>query len=97
MDGGIRSRISHDANEVIFPYMNILICQVAMVIIWRNDLKGRVSGLDFRSLRRWYFVVDYLVFGTLHWYFFLSNAGRRSKIAFPSVLFFIGSIQVELT
>ena len=41
--------------------MNRLLYQVTMVMNWRNELEGHASCLGFRSVSRWYFVVDYLV------------------------------------
>ena len=59
--GESRRRPNHYANEVILPCLNCLLCQVVKMIIWRHELEIHVGWPDLLSVRRQYFVVDYLV------------------------------------
>ena len=58
-----------------------------MVIIWRDDLEGHARLLYFQSVRRVYFVVQYLVLWYYTLFLILSNARLQAKIISPSVFF----------
>ena len=65
MGGEILCRTAHYSNEVILPCLNLLLYQVTTVIIWRDKMEGHARLLDFQSVRRGDFVVQYLVI----WYY----------------------------
>ena len=84
---------AHDANEVVLPCLDGLLCQVAMVIIWQHKLECHVGCPYFLPLCRQDLIVKDLVF----WYNpTLAIALRRANIISHSVLFFMVSIQVDI-
>ena len=54
-------RTAHHSNEVVLQLLNRLICQVAPLIIYRENLVGRACLFYFQSVRRVYLIVQYLV------------------------------------
>ena len=88
-------RSAHDANEVVLTCMDGLLCQFAMVIIWRHKLECHVGCPDSFLYAAKISLSRTCCFGEIPWCLILSIALRCANIISLSVLFFIVSIQVE--
>ena len=66
------------------------------MIIWWHELESHVGGFDFVAIKSRDFVVEDLVFRLDALVFHPCEGAATCQNYLPSVLFFIGSTQVEL-